>query len=176
MRRAIFLDRDGVLIRTFVRDGVPHPPQSIHEVEVLPAVAQALVILKAHGFALLVVTNQPDVARGTQTRRAVEQVNDYLRQQLPLDGIFVCFHDTADCCACRKPAPGLLLRATKEHDIDLSASFMVGDRASDIVAGAAAGCRTFLIEQAYSRAEQVKPTYKAADLREVAEAVLRGEC
>jgi D-glycero-D-manno-heptose 1,7-bisphosphate phosphatase len=168
MHRGVFLDRDGVLIRTFVRDGIPHPPNSLDEVEILPGVREALAILRHHGFSLLVVTNQPDVARGLQTRECVEQINAFLRRQFPLDGIYVCYHDNADRCECRKPAPGMLLKAAAEHGVDLSRSFMVGDRGSDIIAGAAAGCATFLIEQPYSRCNHVKPTFKAADLMEVA--------
>ncbi|HWE96045.1 MAG TPA: HAD family hydrolase [Tepidisphaeraceae bacterium] len=165
-RRAVFLDRDGVLIRTFVRDGTPHPPQTPAEVEILPGVYEALSELHDRGFLLLVVTNQPDVARGTQTREMVEQINAHLLNALPLDGVYVCYHDTPDGCGCRKPAPGLLLQAAREHHIDLPCSYMVGDRGSDIVAGAAAGCRTFLIERPYSRCNQVKPTWQVADLRE----------
>ena len=143
MRRAVFLDRDGVLIRTDVRDGIPHPPESLNEVEILPGVPEALTVLHERGFILLVVTNQPDVARGTQSRNVVEAINNQLRQQLPLDGVYVCYHDNADRCDCRKPSPGMLLKAAAEHDIDLRASFMVGDRGSDIAAGNAAGCRPF---------------------------------
>jgi D-glycero-D-manno-heptose 1,7-bisphosphate phosphatase len=168
MRRAVFLDRDGVLIRTFVRDGIPHPPQSLEEFEILPGVFEAMSALRQHGFALLVVTNQPDVARGRQTREAVERINDHLMMRLPLDEIYVCYHDNADRCPCRKPAPGMLLRAAAEREIDLSRSFMVGDRGSDIAAGAAAGCRTFLVEQPYSRADQIIPTFKVTDLLDAA--------
>lgn len=168
MRRAVFLDRDGVLIRAFVRNGVPHPPGSLDEVEILPGVSDALIAMRDRGFSLLVVTNQPDVARGTQTREAVEQINQYLSEQLPLDGTYVCYHDNADNCQCRKPRPGMLLTAAAEHGIDLPRSFMVGDRGSDIAAGIAAGCGTFLIERPYSRCDQVKPTFKAADLLDVA--------
>lgn len=168
MRNCVFLDRDGVLIRSFIRGGVAHPPQFLHEVEVLPGVAEAIGLLKAEGFLLLVVTNQPDVARGAQTREFVEAINATLADSLPLDGFYVCYHDTADRCGCRKPAPGLLLAAAIECDIDLKRSYMVGDRGSDIAAGAAAGCQTFLIECPYSRCDPLIPTGKGADLLEVA--------
>ncbi|HZK80149.1 MAG TPA: HAD-IIIA family hydrolase [Humisphaera sp.] len=173
MRKAVFLDRDGVLIRTFVRDEIPHPPQALDQVEILPGVRRALDILRNLDFQLLVVTNQPDVSRGIQTRMMIEQINAALSHALSLDGVYVCYHDTADECDCRKPAPGLLLKAAAEHDIDLFASYMVGDRGSDIAAGAAAGCQTFLIEQSYSRCNPVKPTYLAADLLDVAMQIQR---
>jgi D-glycero-D-manno-heptose 1,7-bisphosphate phosphatase len=168
MRRAAFLDRDGVLIRTFVRDGIPHPPHALQEVEILAGVDEALGVLRERGFVLLVVTNQPDVARGRQTREAVERINDHLMKRLPLDGIYVCYHDNANQCACRKPEPGMLLAAAEERQIDLARSFMVGDRGSDIEAGAAAGCRTVLIEQPYSRCDRIKPNFKATDLLDAA--------
>lgn len=175
-RRAVFLDRDGVLIRTFVRDGVPHPPQRLLDVQILAGVETALLALRERNFRLLVVTNQPDVARGTQTREVVEQINNELLVRLPLDGIYTCFHDTPDGCDCRKPRPGLLHRAAAEHDVQLSDSFMIGDRGSDIAAGAAAGCRTILIAKSYSRCDRVKPDFKVADLREAAVVILRTEC
>jgi D-glycero-D-manno-heptose 1,7-bisphosphate phosphatase len=171
-RSAIFLDRDGVLIRASVRDGVPHPPASLDEMEILPGVPQALQKLSAAGFLLVVVTNQPDVARGTQTRAAVEQMNDALRSALPLEAVYVCYHDNADGCACRKPAPGLLLQAARELQINLASSFMIGDRWSDVVAGEKAGCRTLLIAQPYSQPERCMPGSVVADLLEGSEWIL----
>ncbi len=173
MRQAIFLDRDGVLIRTFVTNNVPHPAKSLDELEILPNVSDALALLHASGYLLYVVTNQPDVARGFQRREVVEQMNDHLRRHLPLDGIYACYHDNADQCACRKPAPGMILAAAKDHGIDLAASFMIGDRGGDIAAGAAAGCRTVLIDRPYSRCEEVKPTLKASDVMDAARQILR---
>jgi len=168
LKRAVFLDRDGVLIRTFVRDGIPHPPQSFDEVEILPGVPEALSQLRDLGFLLLVVTNQPDVARGTQRREVVEEISHSLRYHLSLDGIYTCYHDTSDRCDCRKPMPGLLARAAAEHGVKLSASFMIGDRGSDIAAGQRAGCRTLLIARSYSNCVSIKPDWQVADLLEAA--------
>lgn len=165
---AVFLDRDGVINRTFVVDGVPHPPQSVAECEILPGVFDALSSLKELGLPLIVVTNQPDVARGSQTRLAVDTINAYLASMLPIDAFYVCCHDNADKCECRKPKPGMLLRAAREHGIDLSRSFMVGDRYSDILAGAAAGCRTLLIDLPYSQGDRCCPDARVADLTEAA--------
>jgi D-glycero-D-manno-heptose 1,7-bisphosphate phosphatase len=144
-RRAVFLDRDGVLNRTLLREGVPRPPASLAELEILPGVAQALNALRASGYSLIVVTNQPDVARGTSSRALVESIHERLRGMLPLDAILACFHDDADACECRKPLPGLLLRAARELDIDMALSAMVGDGWRDVEAGRRAGCRTFLV-------------------------------
>jgi D-glycero-D-manno-heptose 1,7-bisphosphate phosphatase len=173
-RAAVFLDRDGVLNRTTVRDGTPYPPMTMDEVEILPGVREALERLANAGLALIVVTNQPDVARGVQSRETVEQINAYIARQLPmLTAFYVCFHDNADGCNCRKPGPGMLMQAAADHRIDLSQSFMVGDRWSDIVAGAAVGCKTFLLDVPYSQCHRCTPTHVVADLTDAAERILR---
>ena len=167
MRKAIFLDRDGVLIRTFVRDEIPHPPQSLDQVEILPGVLRRWRYSANLDFRLLVVTNQPDVARGTQNRLRFNE-STMLFRSLCRSTACMSAITTTPTDALSKPAPGLLLQAAAEHEIDLSASFMVGDRGSDIATGAAAGCQTFLIERSYSRCNQVKPTHLASDLLDVA--------
>lgn len=160
MRSAVFLDRDGVINRAFVRGGIPHPPATVDDLDILPHVAEALHALKARGYCTVVVTNQPDVARGTATRERVEAIHARLRDELDLDAILTCFHDNADHCDCRKPKPGLLLQAAEAMRLDLSSSFMVGDRWRDIEAGRLAGCRTFLIDGAYA-----EPRATAVDFR-----------
>jgi D-glycero-D-manno-heptose 1,7-bisphosphate phosphatase len=167
-RPAVFLDRDGVLNRTIVRGGVPHPPARPDEFELLPGVVDAMERL-AQQFPLIVVTNQPDVARGTQTREQVEELNNVLRTQTPVVEVLTCYHDNADGCLCRKPRPGLLYEAAKHWHIDLARSFLVGDRWSDILAGQAAGCRTVLVDRPYSGAERCIPDHCARDLAEAAE-------
>src|SRR5262249_14433754 len=124
-RSAVFLDRDGVLNRTVVRDGVPHPPDHLGEFELLPGVADATARLAA-SFPLVVVTNQRDVARGTQTRERVNELNDRLSALLPILDVCTCFHDTPDGCGCRKPKPGMLLAAAERWRLDLKRSFLVG--------------------------------------------------
>jgi D-glycero-D-manno-heptose 1,7-bisphosphate phosphatase len=170
-RRAVFLDRDGVLIRTYVRAGVPHPPRDPDTMEILPGVREALDLLAGLGLLWIVVTNQPDVARGTQTRAMVEAINGALAERLSLDGVYTCYHDTGDHCTCRKPRPGLLLQAAGRHGIDLAGSFLVGDRWSDIVAGQAAGCRTFLVLEPYSQPERCRPDFVVADLAAAADRI-----
>ena len=123
-RRAVFLDRDGVINRARVQNGKPYPPASVAELEIVPDAADALADLKRHGFLLIVVTNQPDVARGSQRRDTVEQIHQVLASALPLDQILVCYHSGEDRCDCRKPSPGLLIQAAREHQIDLTQSFM----------------------------------------------------
>jgi len=174
MSRAVFLDRDGVLTRARVRDGKPYAPVTLAEMEIAPDAGTALARLKAAGFLLIVVTNQPDVARGLARREDVEAMHSALRAALPLDGCFVCYHDDADGCACRKPLPGLLFQAAEEQGIDLAASFLVGDRWRDIDAGAAAGCRTILIDRGYlERPPEHTPDARAGTLGEAVDWVRR---
>jgi len=130
-RPAVFLDRDGVLNAATLLDGRPYPPTSAAEVTILPGVPTALAALRDAGYAIVVVTNQPDVARGTRTRAGIEAIHARLRAELPVDAIYCCFHDDGDECACRKPRPGMLLEAARELSLDLAASFMVGDRWRD---------------------------------------------
>jgi len=155
--RALLLDRDGVINRAIVREGRPCPPASVDELEILPEVAEALARSRAAGFLNIVVSNQPDVARGTQTCAAVEAMNRVLTESLPIDDVFVCYHDDADRCLCRKPLPGLILQAAEKHDLDLSLCYVVGDRWRDIDAGTAAGCRTILIDYGYNERLPLRP-------------------
>ena len=165
-RRAIFLDRDGVLNAALLDPaGRPLPPRSKAELRILPGVPEACAALRAAGFILIGCTNQPDIARGTTPRAFVDWVNDQVTAAAGLLEMRVCPHDDADACHCRKPRPGMLTDAAAEHGIDLSASWMVGDRFRDVEAGQAAGCRTLFIDQGYDeRAPARPPTASAASL------------
>jgi len=169
LTRAVFLDRDGVLNDAVVRNGKPYPPRNAAEMRIPAGTAEALSRLKNRGFLLLVVTNQPDVARGVQQKETVEEMSCRLTAELPLDGILVCYHDDQDTCACRKPRPGLMLSAAREYGIDLSRSYMIGDRWRDVDAGANAGCKTIWIDRGYAE----RPPTAAPDARvqSLAEAV-----
>jgi D-glycero-D-manno-heptose 1,7-bisphosphate phosphatase len=171
-RRAVFLDRDGVINRAVVRDGRPHPPAGVEELEVLPGVPEALARLKAAGFRLIVVTNQPDLARGTQRRDVVEELHRRLAARLPLDGFRVCEHDDRDRCECRKPRPGLIVGAARDEGLDLSASYVVGDRWRDVEAGRRAGCTTVFIDRGYDERRPEAPDAVVRSLQEAAEWIL----
>lgn len=164
-RAAVFFDRDGVLNRAVVRGGKPYPPKSLEELEILPGVQQGCEALRDAGFFLVVVTNQPDIARGTQSSNEVSRINEHLKAALCLDDVRVCPHDDSDACSCRKPLPGLLLQAAAEHGIDLTASYLVGDRWRDIEAGRAAGCRTVLVDYAYAE-QQATATHACSSSAE----------
>ncbi|HEY3884023.1 MAG TPA: HAD family hydrolase, partial [Vicinamibacterales bacterium] len=162
MTRAVFLDRDGVLNEAHVRDGKPLPPASVEELVIVSDAAEALARLKAAAYRLVVVTNQPDVARGNQRREMVERINAALRSALPIDEIRVCYHADEDECDCRKPKPGLLLQAPLH---DLARSVMVGDRWRDVEAGRRAGVgATILIDAGYAEAMTVEPDVRVRSL------------
>ena len=172
-RRAVFLDRDGVINRAVVRDGKPYPPDSVAELEILPGVPEALAALRDAGFLIVVVTNQPDVATGKQRREVVEAMHALLARELALDEIKVCYHASADGCACRKPKPGMLLEAAAEHGIDLGSSYVVGDRWRDVAAGQAAGCRAaYFIDYGYREQQPAQPFVAAESLAAAARRIL----
>lgn len=171
-RAAIFLDRDGVLNRAVVRGGKPYPPQTLEEFEILSGVEAASHRLKGEGFLLIVVTNQPDVAKGTQRRDVVEAMHDVLRSRLPVDAIRVCWCLEGPDCECYKPKPGLLLDAAREFDLDLSRSFMVGDRWRDVGAGAAAGCFTIFLDRGYAEPLVARPDSTCRSLEEATGVIL----
>ena len=165
--RAVFLDRDGVLNRAFVREGKPYPPAAVGEMEIVPGARECLLELKRLGFLLIVVTNQPDVARGRQTREAVEQMHRRLLENLSLDDILTCYHDDGDGCLCRKPRPGLLIEAARKHGLELKESFLIGDRWRDMDAGRAAGSKTILIDYRYrERGPSEEPDARVYSLEE----------
>ncbi len=173
-RRAVFLDRDGVLNRTLEREGKPYPPTALDELEILPGVPEACTLLKKAGFLLVVATNQPDVGRGTLRQEVVEELNAHLCRLLPIDRVEVCYHPGGAVeCDCRKPKPGMLLRAARDLDIDLARSWMIGDRWRDIDCGHAAGCRTVFIDRGYAEALRQAPDFRVRDALEAAAIILR---
>lgn len=172
-RRAVFLDRDGVLNRIIVKGERRRPPTSAAEVEILPGVLEVLPRLKNAGFVLIVVSNQPDVARGITPRAAVEEINDYLSKRMPIDRFMVCFHDTPDGCDCRKPGVGMLLAGAREFDVDLASSYMVGDRWRDMEAGVNAGCRTIFMDHGYDEKQPEFFHHKVSSFLEVEPIVLK---
>jgi D-glycero-D-manno-heptose 1,7-bisphosphate phosphatase len=168
---AVFLDRDGVINRGVVKDGQPFAPFSLAEFQILPGVPEALATLRAAGYLLIVTTNQPDVARGHASRAAVDAIHAFMLTKLPLDDIRVCFHDDGDRCACRKPLPGMIYAAAVEREVQLSKSFMIGDRWRDIGSGKAAGCTTILVNR-FPEEKQIAPDFELPDLPAAARWIL----
>jgi D-glycero-D-manno-heptose 1,7-bisphosphate phosphatase len=171
-KRAVFLDRDGVINRAIVRDGKPYPPANLVALEILPGVADAMNSLHEAGWLLIVVTNQPDVARGTTPLADVESINAHLQQCLPIDEFRTCYHDSSDGCNCRKPLPGALLAAAEVHGIDLVSSYMVGDRWRDTEAGEGAGCKTIFLDYGYDEKQPIKFNHRVQSFAEAADIIL----
>jgi D-glycero-D-manno-heptose 1,7-bisphosphate phosphatase len=173
MREAVFLDRDGTLTATRVTDGKPFAPSSIDELTLLPGVAEGCHRLKAAGFLLIVVTNQPDVGRGTLSRTSVEEMHARLQALLPIDRVEVCYDaGPGEESGFRKPAPGMLLHAARDLGLDIARSFMVGDRWRDVECGARAGCTTVFIDCGYREELRRKPDYTVRSFVESVDLIL----
>ena len=171
-RRAVFLDRDGVLNQAVVREGKPYPPTTLDELHILDGVRDTLVALRAAGLRTIVVTNQPDVGSGAQRAEVVHAMHDHLMAELDLDAIEVCFHEDEARCDCRKPKPGMLIRAAKRWGIDLGASYLVGDRWRDVAAGRAVGAMTFWLDRGYRERSPESPDNVVASLAEAGRLIL----
>lgn len=166
--RAVFLDRDGVINANLERNGRPVAPTTLQEFRILPGVEDAVRQLKAAGFHIIVVTNQPDVPAGLTPHATVLAMHERIRQRMPIDDIRICFHLDSDNCDCRKPKPGLLLAAAADHALDLGSSYIVGDRWRDIQAGRAAGCFTIFVDYGYRQDGAMHPDKIVCSLAEAA--------
>ena len=172
MKRAVFLDRDGVINASDVRDGKPYAPRTLEAFRLLPGVAKAVSALKDAGLAIVVVTNQPDIGNGLVDAAVVEAMHAKLRRRVAVDEIRVCPHSQSAGCDCRKPQPGLLIAAARDLEIDLSKSFMVGDRRGDIVAGQSVGCYTLFLDRGYAEPRPDSADRTVKSLPEAARIIL----
>jgi D-glycero-D-manno-heptose 1,7-bisphosphate phosphatase len=171
-RKAIFLDRDGVLNKAIVRNRKPYPPSTIDELEILEGVYEGIKLLKHSGYKLIVITNQPDVARGLTTIEKVNEINNSIIQLLNVDEIICCFHDDSENCECRKPKPGMILEAVKKWDIDLSVSYLIGDRWRDIQTAKNIGLTSILIKYDYDE-KKINANFECNNLEEAANFILK---
>jgi D-glycero-D-manno-heptose 1,7-bisphosphate phosphatase len=172
MKKTVFLDRDGVLNSVYMLGKIPTPPKRLEEVRILPGAREAIKLLIENFFEIVIVSNQPDVARGSVTKESVLNINAYLSHELGIRSFYTCFHDENDGCDCRKPKPGLILKAAQDLNLDLPKSFMVGDRWRDILAGQAAGCSCFFIDYGYEEKSPVSPFKKVSSLLEAVHLIL----
>jgi D-glycero-D-manno-heptose 1,7-bisphosphate phosphatase len=170
--RAIFLDRDGVLVIPEFRDGRSFAPRTLEDFRIYPDAADSARRLKEAGFTLVVVTNQPDVGNGLVNRSVVEKMHERLRAAVPVDAIEVCYHTNADNCDCRKPKPGMLLRAAERMGLDCTRSIMIGDRWSDVEAAKAAGCKSIFIDLNYLDRRPEQPDFVVSSLAQAADVIL----
>ena len=154
MIKAIFLDADGVLNDAIIKAGKPTAPVNLSELIIPSEVKPALLKLKEAGYLLICVTNKPDIERGLMTQEMVDTITNKIMQTLPLDDILICYHENSDCY---KPKPGMLLSAAQKYNIDLSQSYMIGDRWRDIGAGQNAKCQTIWIDRGYTEKKPDPP-------------------
>ncbi len=165
--RAVFVDKDGTLV-----EDVPYNVDPAR-ISLTPNAADAVGDLAGRGFGIFVVSNQPGAALGLFPEARLKDVEGRLRELLPvLDGFYYCPHAPGAACDCRKPAAGLLERAAREHQLDLAASWMIGDILDDVEAGRRAGCRTILLdngnETEWRLTRERAPHHVASDLAEAA--------
>jgi len=173
LRKAVFLDRDGVIVVPQFRDGRSYAPQTMQDFRFYPEALASMERLKRAGFLLVVVTNQPDVGAGLVSAAVVEAMHEKMARELPTDAIKACLHTKADNCPCRKPKPGMLLEAASELGIDMAQSFMVGDRSVDVDAGRAAGCATVFIDLGYvGEPTPLAPDHTVRSIAEAADVIL----
>ena len=171
LKPAVFLDRDGVLVKPVLRDGIPFAPLRWEDFEILRGAADAVRTLHSAGFLTIVVTNQPEVRRGTLDPALLEAFHQRLREAMPLDDIRSCCHDDRDQCECRKPKPGMILDGARRHGADLARSYIVGDTDRDVEAARAAGVPLILIDAPYNRS--LAPNHRVPDLAAAARLILR---
>lgn len=168
MHKAVFLDRDGVINKAIVKDGKPFSPLIVEDLKVDFEVKFALDELRNAGFLLVVITNQPEIARGNLTFEVLDLIHDNICKSVGHLEFYVCPHDNQDLCKCRKPSTGLLDSAAINLRIDLIKSYLIGDRWNDIAAGQRAGCKVYWINRNY---DEKQPTGEFITVNSLSEAV-----
>jgi len=169
---AVFLDRDGVVCRTFMKNGKPYAPRKLEDFTLMPYTQSSVELLKQNGFKVIVVTNQPDIGHGLVTLEIVKSMHHKILEKTMVDDIFLCIHRQDEGCDCRKPKPGMLIHASEKYEIDLKRSFMIGDRASDIEAGKRADCRTIFIDRNYAEPRPLDPDFTITSLQKAVTYIL----
>lgn len=167
MKRAIFLDRDGVINEVLFRgrnNDKPIAPWKMDEFKLVPGIKKPLESLSQLGFLLFIVTNQPDIAKGLVNLNTVNKMNRIIMSKFPIKEIKVCPHIDSDNCNCRKPKPGMILELSRKWKIDTEQSFLIGDNWRDMKVGKRAGCKTILLDRFYN--QKIKADYKIDNLEE----------
>jgi len=168
------LDRDGVLNKVDIINGKPFPPDSLKNLEIYDDVYSSLEKLRKYNYKLIVVTNQPDIARGKTDFLTVSKINAYLYHTLKLDGIYMCTHDSTDFCSCRKPRPGMIYQAANDFGLSLTNSFLIGDRWRDVEAAQNSGCEPIFINRKYCEKLPTGKFLIANSLQEATNLILLG--
>ena len=170
LKKAVFLDRDGVLNKPNIINGKPYAPKKVKDFIIYSEAYEVLNNLKNNLYKIIVVTNQKDVGKGITSMKVLNTMHNKLKYFLPIDDIKVCI--CVDECDCYKPNPGMILEAQKEWKIDIEKSYIIGDSWRDIGAGIKAGCKTILIDRKYNMPMPYKPDYIVNSLKEAESKIL----
>lgn len=163
--KAVFFDRDGIINKAIVKNGKPYSPKNLDEFEFTNGILDCFFLFPK--YHLFIITNQPDVARKKQSKKNIEEINNYICEKLPITRVYCCYHDDKDDCDCRKPKPGMILQAAELFKIDLKKSWVIGDRDKDIEAGISAGCKTIFVDYNYDNdCLKCEPDYIVKSVRQ----------
>ena len=173
MKKAAFLDRDGVINAAIVLNGKPDSPKNLTEMKILEGVIEAIQTLKAQSFIPIIITNQPDIARNRLKDVDLIAMHEKIRSETQIEYFYTCPHDDEDGCNCRKPKPGLISQAEKDLQIELKSSFLVGDRWRDITTAQALGIEAFFIDYSYTEKQPSKPYTRVSSLLEVSKIMVQ---
>ena len=173
--RAIFLDRDGVINKSKIIKGKPYAPRKIKDFKILKNVDKSLFILKKYGFKNIIITNQPDVKKGFIKNSILKKINKKIKSKLKIDDIYICKHTDSDKCNCRKPKIGLIKKAKKKWNIDLTKSYLIGDRWRDILLANKLNINCFYIDKNYKERKPKKFNYKVNNLYEAVKEIKHNE-
>lgn len=163
--KAIFFDRDGVLIEAPKYKSMPKSAKTLSEIKICKGIEKFCNFYKKK-YILIMITNQPDFSRKKNTKKNINEINNYLKKKLRLNHIFTCFCES-NKCKNRKPNPGMILKGQKKFKLDLSKSYVIGDRWRDIGAGKKANCNTILIDRNYNEIMKFKPNFKVKNLKKI---------
>ena len=170
--RGVFLDRDGILNKTYFQGKIPIPPSNLDEVEIIPGVIEAIKLFSENNFLPVVITNQPDISRGVNTVEIVESINQKIGDLTGINHFYICPHDDQHMCSCRKPKPGLIHLSASELTLELTGSIMVGDRWRDVAAGQALNLTSYFVDYSYDEKKPNEPFIKVSSLLDAAQKAL----
>lgn len=168
-KKAIFLDRDGVVNIPIIKNGKSFAPRKLNDFKFYPYTKDNIQKLKNNNYMIFIITNQPDIGNNLLNKNILDQMHYRIKKYIPIDGISTCLHSQKDGCKCRKPKPKMIKDIVNKYKINVIRSFMIGDRKSDILAGKSAGCRTIFIDRNYF---EIKPKVQDFTVKSMNQAVL----
>jgi len=171
--KAVFLDRDGVLVKSFVKNGKAFAPTQLKDFKIYKYSNKCIKTLNSFGFKTIVVTNQPDVGRNIISKKTLNKMHTSLKKNIEINKIYTCIHTPQQNCKCRKPNPGMLFKAAKTYKINLKKSYMIGDRLMDILCGNKAGCKTIFINRNYKEKKPLSQIVSVKNLKEATKCIIK---